>query len=303
MQATVPPISAITESCERSWATASRRRSASNAPMKCSMSTHTDGIGTPSRAAWRSSGSRSRNAKSPLAAQLDPVVAGARGEVPLRLEALAGEQLLLAGDLDHENFNTTWSASCGRWSSMANASAASSTAMTCETRPTASTRALLGEAQERLVEAGLVPAPGELRRHAPDLGGDDPDPVVVELVAEPQPGAVALVEAGRHDPAVDRDRADRVVQGRIVSADLDRHVGAAPVGQPRAGRARRRSRRRRRRVPRRIPWPSPAGPAACRPRPRRRRRAGPAGWRAARARPGRRSRPLRRGGRRRPARR
>ena len=47
-------------------------------------------------------------------AQLDAVVAGPVRELELLLQRLAGQQLLLAGNLDHENFNTTWSASYGR---------------------------------------------------------------------------------------------------------------------------------------------------------------------------------------------
>jgi hypothetical protein len=60
-----PPISAITESWDLICSIASRRRSASNAPMKWDISTHTVGMTTPSAAALRSSGSRSRKAKPP----------------------------------------------------------------------------------------------------------------------------------------------------------------------------------------------------------------------------------------------
>ena len=41
------------------------------------------------------------------AAQLDAVVAGLARELPLLLQGRAGQQLLLGGNLDHENFNTT----------------------------------------------------------------------------------------------------------------------------------------------------------------------------------------------------
>lgn len=48
------------------WATASRRRSSSKAPRKCSMSTQTVGMTTPSLRACRSSSRREAKWKSPL---------------------------------------------------------------------------------------------------------------------------------------------------------------------------------------------------------------------------------------------
>jgi hypothetical protein len=89
-----------------------------------------------------------------------------------------------------------------------------------------------GEPEEGPVEPGLVPPPRDGRRHPADLRADQAYAVVVEFVAEPQPDAVALIEASRDHPAVDRDRADRVVQRPVGAADLDGHVGAATVGEP-----------------------------------------------------------------------
>src|SRR5918993_2229491 len=60
-----PPMAAITDSWLFSWTSASARRSASKSPTKCSMSTHTVGIGPPAPAASRSSGSRAANRPSP----------------------------------------------------------------------------------------------------------------------------------------------------------------------------------------------------------------------------------------------
>ncbi len=58
--------------------------------------------------------------------------------------------------------------------------------------------ALGDQAQEGLLEAFDGPAVRQLGRDAADLGADQLDPVVVELVAEAQADAVALVEAGGH---------------------------------------------------------------------------------------------------------
>src|SRR5689334_24877096 len=91
--------------------------------------------------------------------------------------------------------------------------------------------ALYGQPEERAVQANLIPAPGDVRRDPADLGADQPYAVVVELVAEPQPDALALVEARGGHPAVDRDRAARLVQRRLLAARLDRHVGARAVGE------------------------------------------------------------------------
>ena len=97
----LPPSSAMTESWDRICVIASARRSASNAPKKCSMSTHTVGMTTPAGAARRSSGSRFAQREVALAAQLDRVVAGGGGELPLRLQIGAGQELFLAGNGEH----------------------------------------------------------------------------------------------------------------------------------------------------------------------------------------------------------
>lgn len=53
---------------------------------------------------------------------------------------------------------------------------------------------------------------------------------MVELVAQAQSDAVALVEAGGHDASAGRDGAEGLVQGRVGAADLDGDVGAEAAG-------------------------------------------------------------------------
>ena len=64
--------------------------------MKWRISDAHGGMVTTRRRGLRSSGSALANAKSPLAVQLDAVAAARRANVPLLLQRLAGEQLLLA---------------------------------------------------------------------------------------------------------------------------------------------------------------------------------------------------------------
>ena len=64
-----------------------------------------------------------------------------------------------------------------------------------------------------------------------DLGADHLHPVVVELLAQPEPDAVALHESGDADPRAVRHRPDRLVQRAVVAGDLQADVGASPVGQ------------------------------------------------------------------------
>src|SRR5690606_5113854 len=61
---------------------------------------------------------------------------------------------------------------------------------------------------------------------AADLGGDELHLVVVELLAQPEPGALTLVEAGRDDPAAAPHGADGLLQTVVAAAQLDRGVGA-----------------------------------------------------------------------------
>ena len=84
--------------------------------------------------------------------------------------------------------------------------------------------------------------PASSARHRPDLGGDELHPVVVELLAEPKPDAVTLVEAGRDDPAAARPTVRIASCSARSAASLDGGIGAAAAGrlaQQAAGRRRR----------------------------------------------------------------
>src|SRR5919112_351518 len=107
---------------------------------------------------------------------------------------------------------------------MAKALAASSTEMTWLTS------AARGQAHDRALEPVAVPAVAEAGADAGHLRADELDAVVVELLAQGEPGALALEEPGRHHPGVVGGGADGLVQGPVGPGDLDRHVGAAPVG-------------------------------------------------------------------------
>ena len=91
--------------------------------------------------------------------------------------------------------------------------------------------ALGAQADEGLREPQLVPAVVERARDARDLRAHDGDAVVVELLAEEQRFGAALEEArGDHARVVGR-RPHGVMERAREPGDLDRHVGAAPVGQ------------------------------------------------------------------------
>ena len=68
-----------------------------------------------------------------------------------------------------------------------------------------------------------------MRRYPADLGSDDIDPVVVELLPEAKSGRLPLVEACRNDPSVWPDEANRLLQRRKDAAELDGDIGPPPV--------------------------------------------------------------------------
>ena len=61
------------------------------------------------------------------------------------------------------------------------------------------------EVEDRPLQPRHVPAGCQRGRDSPDLGGDDTDAVVVELLAEVEPDGGTLVEARRDDPAAGLD--------------------------------------------------------------------------------------------------
>lgn len=61
---------------------------------------------------------------------------------------------------------------------------------------------------------------------------DEREPVVVPLLAEPQPGRAALVEANRHHQATEVRAGDRVVQPCVAARRVDRDVDAAAEERP-----------------------------------------------------------------------
>ena len=79
--------------------------------------------------------------------------------------------------------------------------------------------------------------------------------VVVELLAQPQPHAVALHEAGDADARAVRDRPDRLVQRAVVAGHLEADVGARGRRSARGSARRRRPRPRRARCRRRARAP------------------------------------------------
>ena len=68
---------------------------------------------------------------------------------------------------------------------------------------------------------------GAVRRAPGAHARDHVEPVVVPLLAEPQLGRAALVEADGDDRAAEPGGGDRVVQAGGGAGRLDRHVGAA----------------------------------------------------------------------------
>jgi hypothetical protein len=66
----------------------------------------------------------------------------------------------------------------------------------------------------------------------PDLGGDDADAVVMELLAEVETGGRTLVETRSDDPAARLDRPDRLVQRGIGAAELDGRVRTGASERP-----------------------------------------------------------------------
>jgi hypothetical protein len=68
-----------------------------------------------------------------------------------------------------------------------------------------------------------------VRRYPADLGSDNIDPVVVELLAEAKGGRLPLVEACRNDPSVWPDEANRLLQRRKDAAELDGDIGPPPI--------------------------------------------------------------------------
>ena len=80
------------------------------------------------------------------------------------------------------------------------------------------------------VQALPGPPAAQHRRHRADLGRHQADPVVVELLAEPERSGRPLVEAGGDHGAVDPGTADRLVQRGVDPGQLDHPVGAAAVG-------------------------------------------------------------------------
>ena len=123
--------------------------------------------------------------------------------------------------------STAWRMSGSPRSSRSKTAATSAASTTSVTSDGRVDPPVADQAHERAHQPRLVPAGAEPDRRAGDLAGHDPHPVVVELLAEPQVGRAALVEAGGHDRAVDDDRADRLVQRPVAAADLDGGVDAA----------------------------------------------------------------------------
>ena len=70
-----------------------------------------------------------------------------------------------------------------------------------DVEPAAATRS-----QDGLLQPQTVPAGPAAARDRTDLGADELDPVVVELLAEAEAGGVALIEAGGNDAPVRPDR-------------------------------------------------------------------------------------------------
>ena len=94
------------------------------------------------------------------------------------------------------------------------------------------------ERDHRLVQSLAAPSLPQRGRQRTDLGGDDRDAVVVELLAQGQRRGGALIEAGRDDRAADSGHADGLVQRRIGAGQFDHPVGPAPPVCSRTARAR-----------------------------------------------------------------
>jgi hypothetical protein len=78
-------------------------------------------------------------------------------------------------------------------------------------------------------EPVAVPAVLQVRRNAGYLRADQLHPVVVELLPQVQPSAVALKEAADADAGVVGDGSDRLLQSAVVPGHLEHDVGTAPI--------------------------------------------------------------------------